>query len=78
VRRSYHRNDKALVNPSKQAEQQAEPTREILHSTDPTDPTDPTDLPKRNVPTIPNDEGNLQQRQGLRSDGSERSVARSV
>ena len=41
VRRSYHRNDKALVNTSKQAGQQDEPTSEILHSTDPTDPTDP-------------------------------------
>ena len=55
--RSYHRNDKALVNTSKQAEQQAEPTSKILHS------TDQTGLPKRNVPAIPNDEDNLQQSQ---------------
>ena len=73
MRRSYHRNDKALVNTSKQAEQQAEPTSKILHSTD---PADPTGLPKRDVPAIPNDEGNLQQRQETGLDRSERSVVR--
>jgi hypothetical protein len=75
VRRTSYDNKNNTVGNNASTTRQQEEQSEILQSTD---STDPTDLPKRNVPAIPNDEDDLQQRQGLGSDRSERSVVSTV